>query len=167
MDRVVFNKTNLKKDKYEFKSYEDLLQDVKKYDYVIIYKLDCVKILKSSDVDNLDELLELRAFNEEGELHIIVDGERVIGRTITDGVGEEHEYVDETHLLWGEAKQYKDGYTLLSEDRGNKLSVPFEVENGKRAFIVVRNYLSNTQFAFDDYRMVKFITREVVEYGEK
>lgn len=167
MDRVEFKKTSLVKEKYIFTSSENLLKDIKKYDYAILYKLDKVEVLKIDDVDNLDDLIELRAFNENGELHIVIDDDKVFGRTITECSGEEYEYVDETHLLWGEPKQVKDGYTLLSEDRGNCINVPFEVESGKRAFVVVRNYLSKSQFSFDDYRMVRFITREVVEYAKK
>jgi len=51
------------------------------------------------------------------------------------------ETVDEYHKLWG--KVSKDDRTLLTEERGINLKLPFEIEDGKDiAFVKVRNYFT-------------------------
>lgn len=158
--------------KYDFVNFEKLLDDIKKYKYAIIYKSDCVKTLHTKDVDSnvLTDFLEVRAFDGNGELKVIYDGEYYIGRVRADGNGDDFEVVDENHLLWGNhITKEENGYTSLSEDRGTRLELPLEVNDKKRAFITVRNYLNPDEniFEFNDYRMVEFFAKGAKEYGNK
>ena len=161
-----FSKINTSVTAYSFTSFDTLEKDVKNYDYAVVYKLDKVVVEKASDLtDGLfdDELSELRAFGKDGELHVVNTGSGLVGRIRTDGSGEKTEYLDESHLIWGEPKERKDGKTFLIEDRGTQLWLPIDVPDGERAFITVRNYLSapNATFEFTDFRMVGFFPKKV------
>jgi len=175
-----FNTIKSSRVKYEFKDWDKLISDIKEYSYAIIYNFDSVKIFRSEDIQSIDKenFLELRAFKENEELHIVKVGEEYFGRKRTDGDGEEAvevEFVDEDHLLWGKYQKEEDGYVHLSEDRGTELKLPLEfTKKGKdkemdkeRAFVTIRNYLNlcTDIFEFNDYRMVKFFVKEVEEYG--
>lgn len=157
--------------KYEYESADKLISDLKEYTYVIIYKLDGVEILnvKGEIQLNKENFLELRAFNENGELHVAYIDGQYMGRTRMDGTGEDVEVVDEHHLLWGNPQKHEGEYTYLSEDRGVELKLPIEIKGNERAFVTVRNYLNPDKnvFEFNDYRMVDFIAKEVEEYDEK
>jgi len=155
-----------------------LLEDIKKYDYVIVYKYNGVGFYyaPSIAIDALGDFNELRAFNKDGELRVASFGGECRGRIRRDGDGEGDgwyatEIVDEAHLLWGDPSKNRPeegGFTRLSEDRGTELSVPLTVPIKQRAFVTVRNYLSNSKdrFEFDDWRMVKLFAREADEYGK-
>ena len=149
-------------------SFEKLAEKIKTYTYVILYKYDRVEIKRASESLSLDNLLELRAFDRDKELHIVaLDGEWR-GRTRDDTAGDVSEILEEDHLLWGTETELKeDGYTFLSEDRGVALTLPIPVPAGQRAFVTVRNYLHPDRFEFSDWRMVDFFAKEVTEYGIK
>jgi CRISPR-associated protein (TIGR03984 family) len=154
---------------YTSENFDELVNDIEKYDFAVIYNSDSVKILKKDDIEALDKekFLEVRAFSQNEELHIIEINGEYTGRIITDDAGDCVEIVDEEHLLWGN-KTKKDGdYTILSEDRGTELRLPLEVKTGQRAFIKVRNYLNPEEdtFEFNDWRMVDFFAKEAKEYG--
>lgn len=163
-------------DEYIFADWDKLISDINKYEYAIIYKLDGVEILRGGYIAAIDKdkFLEVRAFNEIEELHVVqVDG-GYIGRTRADTEGEqslEVEVVDESHLLWGKPQPDDNTgeYTFLSEDRGTQFNLPLKVNENQRAFVMVRNYLNPCKdvFEFNDYRMVKFFAEEVTEYGNK
>ncbi len=149
---------------YEFKNIELLLQEVKAYTYAVIYRLDKIEIMKANEITDLCDLLEIRAFCSDRELKLINDNGRFIGRIRVDFTGEDTEYLDQIHLVWGEPASYENGKTLLTEERGTKLLMPIEIKKGQRAFIIVRNYLSAEAFEFTDFRLVDFITKEAELY---
>ena len=168
MEIKEFDIISSKREKYNFISFEKLLEDIQKYKYVIVYKKDGVTVDIPSKIKSLENLLELRSFDENSELKVILAGNGFIGRIINDGVGDSTEILEETHLLWGKPSNKEivdEGYTFLLEDRGTKLTLPIWVEEGKRAFIRVRNYLKCDKFIFNDYRMVDFLVKEAKEYG--
>lgn len=161
-----------KKEAYLFSSLETVLSDIQSYGFCIIYRTDKVEILKTEDVKDLNNLLEIRAFNSNGELRLTKVNGGFAGRIVTDGAGSDTEIFDENHLLWGKPEDKAGvtaGYTFLQEDRGTKLTVPIEVKKNQRAFVKVRNYLSSAKdaFEFDDFRMVELFAQEAKEYGKE
>jgi len=163
-----FTKIQSKREAYKFVNIEKLLDDVKDYKYAIIYKLNCVETLHISDANSkkITDFLEVRAFNEKGELRVIRVGDNDYrGRIRTDEIGDCIEIIDESHLLWGNKIENEDNYTLLSEDRGTRLKLPLDVEKKQRAFVKVRNYLDKEIFEFNDWRMIDFFAMEVKEYA--
>ena len=161
--------------KYHFTNIEKLIDDIKEYDFAIIYNLACVKTLYARHVTKKylpNDFLEVRAFNENAELRVIEVSGEYIGRIRTDCDGEDStdvEILDECHLLWGKYICEKDEYTYLSEDRGTQLKIPLNIKEKERAFVTVRNYLNTNKdvFEFNDYRMMKFFAKEATEYDEQ
>lgn len=155
---------------YVFDSYESLAEDIKGYDYAVIYKLDKVVVCIASEVTKglLDDFIELRAFNKSGELHVLNDGKKYLGRIRTDGTGNNTECIDESHLIWGEPEKRENNSTFLIEDRGTQLFVPIDVPDGERAFVTVRNYLCNdtSVFDFDDFRMVNLFSKKARSFDD-
>lgn len=160
---------------------EEEVERINAYDYAVVYYVDKVDILDLSTpllVFPLTELIELRAFNEEGEYFITKYEDGFVGRVITDvkveegkdqkeekdkkdeesGKREKFEIVDEYHKLWGRVND--SDRSLLTEDRGISLKLPFELEAGKNiAFVKVRNYFTATgDLQNVDYRLCGFET---------
>ena len=157
------------------------VERINAYDYAVVYYVDRVDILDLSKTPltfPLTEPIELRAFNEEGEYFITKYENGFVGRVITDveveegkdqkeekdkkdeenGKHKKFEIVDEYHKLWGRVND--SDRALLTEDRGIKLKLPFELEMGKNiAFVKVRNYFTATgDLQNVDYRLCGFET---------
>lgn len=145
-----FYKINSQREKLSFENIdEENIKKINTYDYAVIYFLDRVSIvdLRKTPLNlPLDKLLGIRAFNEDGEYFVSKDEGHFAGRIITDfdeekADAESFEIVDEYHKLWG--KVSKSDRTLLTEERGISLKLPFELEAGKNiAFVKVRNYFT-------------------------
>lgn len=150
--------------KYDFSDIRTLIDDIKKFEYVLIWKTDKVQFLYTSDIDNLDNFIEIRAFDKDSELHIINNSGQVFGRTRKDGEGELEAYFDEKQLLWGRAKSSEGNYTLYTESRGIKLMLPIEINDcrGQRASLTIRSYLKKNKFEFYDFRIVEITGEEEV-----
>ena len=160
------DKINSQKEIYKYESSAKLISDIKEFDFAILYMPDAVLTLKAGVVENIEDFLEIRAFNKEKELKVINNNGSYYGRIRTDNTGSACEFVDEIHLLWGDFISYNNGYSHMSEKRGTKLLLPIEVKEDEKAFIKVRNYLKEGIFEFDDYRMVEFIVKGgVKKYG--
>jgi CRISPR-associated protein (TIGR03984 family) len=140
---------------------------------VVIYTLSGVRIEAAGDLKELgDDFLELRAFDQDGELHLIRDG-TLKGRIRTDSDGGLVDVFDEEHLLWGsfeDTQPDKNGTYILTETRGTRIAIPQqclaeagEIQEGKRVTLTVRNYVTdkNAPFGFTDYRFVGFNVRDV------
>jgi CRISPR-associated protein (TIGR03984 family) len=148
------------------------------YKYVVAYNLGGVTIDNADSYEPGSDLLELRAFDEDGELHLVFDGEggffgreRKDDRGVATGVATE--VFDEEHLLWGEPSGSEDGKTrLVEEGRGTRILLPdiADSEGGRNVTILVRNYLSDDEegqdMEFSDYRFVRFFSRDVIGEGE-
>jgi CRISPR-associated protein (TIGR03984 family) len=159
---------------YDYVSIERLISDVKSYMYAVIWRPDGVTLDYAEKITEgmLANFTELRAFNESGELHVVSYGGEYRGRRRSDGNGADTDILDQVHLLWGEPEEddlIYGGYTHLTEARGTELTIPFTVDNGKHAFIRVRNYLSSDEkpFEFVDWRFAEFIANGAKEYGEE
>ena len=145
-----FYKINSQREKLSFAQIdEDNIKKINSYNYAVIYFLDRVIIVDVRETPvtkPLENVVGIRAFNEEGEYFVSKDEGHFIGRIITDFEEEKanvesFEIVDEYHKLWG--KVSKSDRTLLTEERGISLKLPFELESGKNiAFVKVRNYFT-------------------------
>lgn len=164
--------------KCDYTSTEKLVADAHNYEYAVVWRLNGVVAVKGADLshDHLTEMTELRAFSKSAELKVVCCGGDYVGRVRIDGSGEKARVVDEAHLLWGKRSQDKGdapppdsssppGYTLLANDRGVQLKVPFDVPAGMRAFIRVRNYFTNVSESLEllDWRFVGFFCEEIRE----
>lgn len=143
--------------KYDFSDIQTLIDDIKKFEYVLIWKTDKVQFLYTSDIDNLDNFTEIRAFDKDGELHIVNNNGNVFGRIRKDGEGGSEAYFDEKQLLWGRAKSSEGNYTLYTESRGISLMLPIKINDckGQRATLTIRSYLKKNNFEFYDFRIVE------------
>ncbi len=122
-----------------------------------------------SDGSDLDVSLveEIRAFHQTAELHLTRAGDRLIGRTVRDGEGEEKDYVDSLAQFWGEREDgAPQGYVML-KDRNRKLTlvVPADDTAAKTYGLVTRNYTgvneTTAQAGYDDDRYLAIVpTRE-------
>lgn len=66
-------------------SGDSLLESIRSYDYVLQHRLGGVEVLDAKAYDELpDDLLELRAFNGCGELHLVCAEGEWLGRVRTD-----------------------------------------------------------------------------------
>jgi len=138
-----------------------------------------------------DDLLELRAFNADREIHVVVDtsaqfadatgarkGQRFLGRIRVDGEGEETSAFVEEHVLWGSSfTRYGEGGNsrmVLETARGTRIDMPSlsdqELDENHCITLQVRNYLDTTEagdsFKFNDYRFVSFHIREITRDDE-
>lgn len=142
--------------KISVESLEEIVDKIKAYDYQLIYHRDRVEIKKKEDELILDSsVIEIRAFGEEGELHLLKKGSLYIGRVIEDNVGEDYEIIDDLYKIWGNVS--KNNSNILSEDRGIQIKLPFNVEAGKLLFIKVRHYFTaKGELKNLDWRLIGF-----------
>ena len=97
-------------------------------------------IKKKEDFVLDSSVLEIRAFNALGELHLLKKGSNYIGRIIEDNTGDGYEIIDDLYKVWGQLNS--NDKTILSEDRGIRIRLPFEIGKGKLLFAKVRHYFS-------------------------
>lgn len=122
--------------------------------------------LQLADKTVLDEtqILEIRAFNENEELHLYRKGNGYEGRYVCDGQGPIQSHVDSLSRLWGHRVDYADGYAvLIDEERFLKLTVPC-TEKADYYGLVTRNYIEadpvTGQAGYRDYRFVRIEAAE-------
>lgn len=152
---------------------DELVAAIQDYECVVIYTLAAVTVEKATSVKKLpDDMLELRAFNQSGELHlVVVEGKRV-GRICTDNAadGEACWCFDEEHLIWGAPQDgQSDGSLRLMDDRGTNLILPLSADGTSKdslVTILVRNYAQgdeqSSDLRFCDYRLIEFSRKDVV-----
>jgi len=95
-------------------------------------------------------LQQLRLFNQNKEIFVWQDDTGLNGRQITDGVGDELNYMDESQILWGTyGKNLDKDFTLLEDGvQGLFHAVPINIpsanfgNNRRPARLVVRHYIT-------------------------
>ena len=136
-------------------SLKAMADKIKRYDYQLIYYRDRVLIKKKEDFVLDSSVLEIRAFNTSGELHLLKKGSQYIGRIIEDNIGAGYEIIDDLYKVWGRLNS--NDKTILSEDRGIRIRLPFEMGEGKLLFAKVRHYFSaEGELKNLDWRLVGF-----------
>ena len=123
---------------------------------------DGVHIALSRGTANPKDVLELRVFNRDEELHLLREDGSFVGRLIADGTGESCYHVDSFSRLWGERDMQADipeGYVRLADhDRKLEMDVPFDgtTENLKYLGLETRNYVTSDASTglsgYGDYR---------------
>lgn len=119
---------------------EEVADRIKNYEYLLIYYSDRVEIKSGGDFVPDSSITEIRAFCDIGELHLLKRDSQYIGRTIEDNKGEEYEIIDDLYKIWGQLNS--NDRSILSEDRGIIIKLPFEMESGKLLFAKVRHYFT-------------------------
>ncbi len=129
----------------------------------------------ATDVDP-DLVQEIRAFNENFELHLYKDGDRITGRWRFDGEGDDTEYVDSCARLWGERRKaisdIPTGYIELRDtDRQISMIIPSPTAPSKTYGLVTRSYIGVTddaipQSSYVDSRFVMIVPEDAVSWKE-
>ena len=96
----------------------------------------------------MELLIELRIFNEQRELYLRCEDERLIGRFRTDEAGDKTAYVDTIARFWGswgdkdQEKEKKTEWMTL-RDTSRKLKLRLPIVEGKPHFVglVTRSYI--------------------------
>ncbi|MCL2136399.1 MAG: CRISPR-associated protein Csx19 [Coriobacteriia bacterium] len=162
---------------------DEILNTIYSCKYVVLYKLDGVELIDADTISKIpNELLELRAFDDEKEIHIVnvtppgssEHAPIYYGRVRYDNeanelFGSKHQSVfDEEHILWGNPSRennFIESTTriLLRGDRGNKIDVPnisggiipYQRNNKLNSYItvLVRNYLNDLD---DNFKFVDY-----------
>ncbi len=111
-------------------------------------------------------LQKLRVFNENQELLLWRSSEALKGRLRTDTEGGDVYVADAEQAIFGTRAKPLDGYTLIREDRGTALALPFseliklnEGTKENRVFLKTRNYIGYNeayQATYVDCRFVGF-----------
>lgn len=64
------------------------MNEIKKYQYAIIWHTDRVDFVLTQDIDNISRMIEVRAFSKDGELHLTKYKDKYIGRIRSDSDGD-------------------------------------------------------------------------------
>lgn len=169
--QMQFERKTLSEEKID--SMELALKRATEYSFAVIYSADGVypaKVENGKIITHIgtlpENITEFRAFDKDGELHVVKCGNGLKGRIITDGKGNAVEAFDERHILFGEhCKPAENGFYRYEEDRGTVLYLPFAITGRQRAYIEIRNYAVTLDgdISFVDWRMVSFGKEEVKE----
>lgn len=160
-----FNRINTKIEKvgdgFDFSSIKN------DFEYILVTHTDRVEFISAKDADAeqiKQNLIELRAFNEDKELHIVIQNGHIKGRIRTDGEGDETDVYDGNYLVWG--KSVDGDKRRLHDDRGIDISVPFDVDESKRVFLKIRSYAKTdgASLNFVDYRIFGVEVKEATEW---
>lgn len=195
-EKISFSEDNYKNNLSKLKDDLKEKSETYKYNYYLVYFIDGVELFDSSKqakerlFDMLENrvLLELRAFSEEREYYAIKYKNTIIGRSRYDNPSDpgsenilKFSFYDELYKIWG--RPYKDsskekkscvagelpqGYTLLTEERGINVAVPFKVDDDKIVFARVRNYFTapDEELRCTDWRIVDFVIIKAEEREE-
>ncbi|MCX8024166.1 MAG: CRISPR-associated protein Csx19 [Thermanaerothrix sp.] len=89
-------------------------------------------------------LQQTRLFGPRSEILLWRDNGHLRARIIQDGIGEEQDYYDEFHLLWGtEVEERKNGFALLREGREGLRHAPPLPDNAQPPIsLKVRHYVA-------------------------
>ena len=141
------------------------LSGLERYEYVFLIRTDGVRLVKASELAGIDvrkDLVELRAFDENKELHAVCLDGKITGRIRTDGEGDDTDAFEGRYLIWGRHTE-NTPYDRLHDDRGIDITVPAEVHGTERAFLRIRSYADTGGgvFSFSDFRLVSVETAEV------
>lgn len=111
-----------------------------------------------------NQILEIRVFNENEELHLYRHHGAYEGRYVCDGTGEVQSHVDTLSRLWGHKTAHDGSFvTLKDSERFLSMTVPCQ-EKADYYGLVTRSYIdvdSDTgQAGYSDYRFVRIESAE-------
>lgn len=110
---------------------------------------------------------KIRIFDEDKELYLWRTAENTFSyRLRVDTEGEKMDVVEAHQVLWGtDVERREDGWSEITEERGTKLIVPFDVKTEKDLplRLKTRNYIDyndNCQAGYVDCRFVAFTDKK-------
>lgn len=119
-------------------------------------------------LNDLSEIVRLRLFDTEKELHIWRSNGKLVGRLRKDisGIGE-REYQVAEQILNGTRFEWKEGYLDVTEDKGIHYKLPFEELKGiddtkNRIALVTRNYIGYSDIGQAGYVDSRFVDFKIV-----
>jgi len=132
---------------------------------VLIRKYGNGKIILLNGEENFEPkfIQKLRLFNETQEFYIWKTEDKYKGRMRIDEEGEETDVIEANQVLFGTKGEVKDGKTIITEERGTEITLPFEI-NGidtkeNRVKIKTINYIGyneHGQAGYADNRFAGF-----------
>jgi len=122
----------------------------------------------NDDASVMDFWQEMRAFNEQGELHLVRCGEGFSGRRIVDKKGTagwEHGYVDSISPIWGEKIRYENGRVRLEDaDRKLRMDIPVSDGSAVKYGLATRSYIkADAKAGLSGYGDYRFLAVEGME----
>jgi CRISPR-associated protein (TIGR03984 family) len=137
------------------------------FDEIVFYSID--NSTWNKPMKGFDELVRLRIFDKDKEIHVWLSNGQLKGRFRTDGKGSEIQYTDARLILNGTSFELMNQGVVATEDKGTRYELPypaFEILAGKknrvtknRVAILTRNYIDHNeigQAGFVDCRFVDF-----------
>lgn len=158
----------------DYNEFENFLSGIYREDGLVIAYLDYKVIIRkflngkivlmdNEETFNPEFIQKLRLFNETKELFIWRTEGKWKARLRIDGDGEEVNVIEANQVLFGTTGIHGNGYTILTEDRGTEIILPFEITGidtkKNRVKIKTRNYIGYNelgQAGYVDTRFVKF-----------
>ncbi|MDP2692016.1 MAG: CRISPR-associated protein Csx19 [bacterium] len=139
------------------------------YDEIVFYSIE--NNLWNTAAKGLDELVRLRIFNNDQELHIWRSNGVLKGRLRADTKGNDIECVDAMPLLNGTAFDKLNPGIIASEEKGIHYYLPYPeleilVGSKNRIALLTRNYIGYSdigQAGYIDCRFVDFKTVNTLE----
>jgi CRISPR-associated protein (TIGR03984 family) len=134
------------------------------FDEIVFYNIENNNW--NTPMKGLDELVRLRIFNNEQELHIWRSNGALKGRLRVDTKGNDIECVDAMPLLNGTAFDKLNPGIIASEDKGIHYCLPYpelEIITGSknRIALLTRNYIGYSDIGQASYIDCRFIDFEI------
>jgi len=158
-----------------FESFEnkDAKAVVWYYDQIAFYELNDGRF--DYGTRTVDELVRLRIFNKDRELHIWRSNGVLKGRLRTDGEGKEMKYVLAGQIMNGTHFITDGDFLHVTEERGTDYKLPFtellkkdkEIERLK---LITRNYVGYNEIGQAGYVDSRFESIEILKkqlYGDR
>ncbi|MBK9404465.1 MAG: TIGR03984 family CRISPR-associated protein [Ignavibacteria bacterium] len=132
---------------------------------VIIRKYENSKIVfwNNEEPFSPEFIQKLRLFNDKRELFIWRNEGKWKAKLRIDEEGEEVSTIESNQVLFGTVGNIENGFTILTEDRGTEIILPFEIKGidtkKNRVKIKTRNYINYNelgQAGYGDCRFVEF-----------
>lgn len=107
---------------------------------------DGSRLIFANEEIKINDILEIRVFTLDSELHLKRADERFTGRYVKDLDGDDTQVVDSFSRLWGEQRDEGelDGYLhLIDDSRKIRLTVPYDGPREQNRYfgLVTRNYI--------------------------
>jgi len=134
------------------------------YDKIEFYNIESENW--SSELKSFDEIVRMRLFDKEKELHLWRSNDILKGRLRKDTEGAETEYVTAKQILNGTSFEDRDIGIIAKEEKGTEYYLPFAKfknisdKNKDRIAIITRNYIGYS----DDIKQAGYIDSRFVDF---
>lgn len=136
------------------------------YDAIEFYNIKTGKW--NQELRNMEELVRLRIFDEQKEMHIWRSNGELKGRLRTDTIGKETSYVEVNQVMNGtKFINEGNGNIIATEEKGINYVLPFinleniDSEKKDRIVLVTRNYIDYNDISQAGYVDCRFVKIEI------